>query len=139
MELNQDPRIQIDANLDDVQKDIENAAKERKDEIKNQADEDMKSVKNEMKDLKQEAKDSYKEYKERMKDSDDPYSKEKISAAKEAHKIINKDIEADYQQTKDQIEKDVDYRVNSIDNMFDDSKKEVDQRKDAYLSDDMMI
>jgi len=125
MDSKQDPRIQIYANLDDVQKDIEQAAKDRKDQIKSQAKDDKKAIKDERKDLQQGVKDDYKEYKDKIKDRDDPYSKEKSNIAKEAHNIMKKDIEADYNETIDRIDMDADERINSIDNMLADDKDDI--------------
>jgi len=121
METNKDPRLQIYANLDNVQDDIEKAAKERKDEIRDEAQRQIDSLKQGVDDLKQEAKNSFEHYKGRKKDSDDPIADEKISIAKEASKVVEKNIEDDYRQTKDQIEEDVDRRLKSIDNMLEDS------------------
>lgn len=123
MEESRDPRIQIYANLDNVQNDIEKAAKDRIDEIKNEAKEEKKSVKDGVKDLKQTAKDSYKEYKDFKKDSGDPLADEKISTAKEATRVVQKGIDHDHEQTKNQIDYHAEERINSIKNMLDDSDK----------------
>jgi len=117
MDENRDPRIQIYANLDNVQKEIDSAAKDRIKEIRNEADDDIKSLKKEAKDLKHEAKNQFEEYKKRMENSDDPDAKEKISMAKDASKMVERDIEDDYQQTRVDIENEVDMRINSIDDM----------------------
>lgn len=122
MENNNDPRVHIYANLDNVQDDLEKAAKERKDEIKQEAKDEINSLKDGVRDLKNEAKDSYKDYKDMKNDSDDPLAKEKISTAKEASKVVEKGIEHDYNQTKAQIEEEADRRINSIDQMLDNSK-----------------
>jgi len=127
MENSKDPRIQIYTNLDNVQDDIEKAADERKREIKQEAKDQIDSMKDGVKDLKQEAKDSFKSYKEYKKDSDDPVADEKISTAKEATKVVQKNIENDYEETKKKIEDEADMRINSIDNMLDDSDKELDE------------
>ena len=123
MDNKNDPRILIYSNLDNVQKDLEDTAKDRISEIKNEAKEQKDSLKSGVKDLKQEAKDSYNEYKEYKKDSGDPLASEKISTAKEAHKVVEKGIENDYQQTVDQIDREAEHRINSINNMLDDSKE----------------
>jgi len=126
MENSQDPRIQIHANLDDVQKEIEKAAEDRKDEIKQEMKDHKSTLKDEVKDLKQEAKDSYKEYKEYKKDSEDPVADEKIATAKQASKVVTKSIDLDYQDTKDQIDMEAEDRMKSIDRMFDNSDDTVD-------------
>lgn len=124
MEDSRDPRIQIYANLDNVQNDVENAADSRKVQIKKEAEGDINDIKGQMKDLKQVADDHFKEYKERKKNSDDPRADEKISAAKDITKAIKKEIEVDYEDTKDRIEKDRDHRLDSIDNMLNESDEE---------------
>jgi len=125
MEEQRDPRIQIYANLDHVQSDLEKAADERKKEIKQEAKDQISSLKDGVKDLKGEAKDSYKDYKDMKKESDDPLAKEKISTAKEASKVVEKGIEQDYEETKAKIERDAEHRINSIDNMLDRDKEEI--------------
>jgi len=122
MENNNDPRIQIYANLDNVQDEIEKSAKDRKDEIKQAAKDHIDDIKDGMKNLKQEAKDSFEDYKQKKKDSDDPLAKEKIATAKEATKVVHKNIENDYEETKDKIEREAEHRINSIDNMLNDSE-----------------
>jgi len=124
MDERRDPRILIYSNLDNVQKDIEQAAKDRKDEIRSQMEQEKKSLKDGVKDLKQEAKDSYKEYKEYKKDSNDPAAGHKISAAKDVSKAIEKGIENDYQDTVDRMERDAEHRMNSIDNMLKDQQED---------------
>lgn len=132
MNSNQDPRVQIYTNLDDVQNEIEKSAKERKDEIKDQMKEDAKALKDEMKDLKSELKDSYKEMKQELKDSDDPNAKEKIEIAKQTRKIIENNIEADYQESKESVERHAQERMESIDNMLDNEKD--DERLASYAT-----
>lgn len=123
MDESRDPRIQIYANLDDVQKEIEQAAKERKDEIRSEAKEYQKSVRAEMKDLIKETKDCFRQYQDYKKSTDDPIASEKISTAKEASKVVEKGIKNDYEETKDRIDREAEHRINSIDNMFGDSQK----------------
>lgn len=120
MENKQDPRIQIYADLNKVQQEIDDAAKERIKEIKKEVKEDTKAIKNEMKGLKKEAKESLENYKECLENSNDPTAKEKVSTAEEVHKVIEKNIDIDYQQTKDQLTREKDYRISSIENMLDD-------------------
>lgn len=124
MENNQDPRIQIPADLHKVQEEIDDAAKERIRAIKKEAKEDAKSIKNEMKGLKKEAKEGLKNYKENLENSNDPTAKEKISVAESVHKVVEKNIENDYQRSKDQLTREKDYRISSIENMLDDEKSD---------------
>ena len=133
MENSRDPRIQIHADLNDVQKDIEKAAEDRKDEIKQEMKDHKKTLKDEAKDLKQEAKDNYKDYKEYKKDSNDPVTDEKIATAKKASKVVTKSIDLDYQDTKDQIDMEADERIESIDRMFDDSQETVDKHNERSV------
>lgn len=133
MENSRDPRIQIHADLNEVQKEIEKAAEDRKDEIKQEMKDHKKTLKDEAKDLKQEAKDNYKDYKEYKKDSNDPVADEKIATAKKASKVVTKSIDLDYQDTKDQIDMEADERMESIDRMFDDSQETVDAHNERSL------
>lgn len=137
MNPNQDPRIQIYTNLDDVQKDIEQSAKDRKDEIKSQLKDDKKALKDEMKELKDEVKENFNEIKQEIKDSDDPNSREKINIAKNTRKIVENNIEADYNQSIDELERHADKRMDSIDHMLDDSKDDLssDARVVAMVGD----
>ncbi|MDU1904341.1 MAG: hypothetical protein E6772_06100 [Dysgonomonas sp.] len=139
MEENRDPRIQIYANLDNVQNEIEKAAKDRKSEIKQEAKDQINSLKDEVKDLKDEAKESFKNYKEMKKDSDDPLAKEKISTAKEASKVIEKGIDNDYEQTKNRIEKEAEFRLNSIDNMLEENDESIDRSKNNFWGRNMDV
>ena len=122
MESTKDPRIQIPTDLETVQQEIEKAAKERQDQLKNEAKEELKSVKEEAKELKDYVDNNYKGFKVGMKDSELPYSKEVVSTAKEASKVIKKGIDADLEETKDRINFDRDQRISSIDNMLDESQ-----------------
>lgn len=68
------------------------------------------------------SKDSFNEYKNEKKDSDDPIAKEKISAAREINKVVEKQIEEDYQQTVNEIENDASKRIESINKMLQDDE-----------------
>lgn len=135
MEKNHDPRFHIHANLDEVQQDIEKAAKDRKSEIKDEIKDQKKSLKDEMKDLKSEADDSYKDYKNYKDDSDDPVASEKISTAKEASKVIKKSIELDYEDSIDMVDREGDKRMDSIDRMLDDSDEAIEARRRREIRD----
>ncbi|MCD7900324.1 MAG: hypothetical protein LUH22_10765 [Bacteroides sp.] len=138
MEESKDPRIQIHANLEDVQKEIEQAAKDRKSEIDEEMKDQKKALKNEMKDLKDEAKSGYEEYKTYKKDSEDPAASEKVSTAKEASKVIKKNIEVDYEESKEQLDRDADMRKESIDRMLDDSDDAMEARQQREVRDNRM-
>ena len=133
MDNSKDPRVQIHADLNEVQKEIEKAAEDRKDEIKQEIKDHKKTLKEEAKDLKQEAKDDYMDYKEYKKDSNDPVADEKIATAKKASKVVTKSIDIDYQDTKDQIDAEAEDRIESIDRMFDDSQETVDKHNERSL------
>lgn len=120
MNESRDPRILIYSNLDNVQKDIEQAAQERKNEIKGEMKDQKKSLKDGVKDLKQEVKDNFKEYKEYKKESGDPLADQKISTAKEASKVVEKGIDHDHKTSLDRIDREAEHRMNSIDNMLKD-------------------
>ncbi len=135
MEKNHDPRFHIYANLDEVQQEIEKAAKDRKSEIKDEIRDQKKSLKDEMKDLKSEADDSYKDYKNYKDDSDDPVASEKISTAKEASKVIKKSIELDYEDSIDMVDREGDRRMDSIDRMLDDSDEAIEARRRREIRD----
>ncbi|GEM_PF-1760206 len=132
MDSKRDPRVQIYTNLDDVQKEMEDSAKDRKDEIKSQLKDDKKALKEEMKELKDEVKENFKDIKQEIKDSDEPNSREKINIAKNTRKIIENNIEADYNESIDELERHADKRLSSIDSMLDDSE-------DVVTSDDRII
>lgn len=121
MENTKDPRIQIPTDLETVQQEIEKAAKERRDQIRNEAKDELKSVKEEAKELKDDVDNNFKGFKGGMKDSELPYSREVVSTAKEASKVIKKGIDADLEESQDRINFDRDQRINSIDNMLDES------------------
>lgn len=121
MENLKDPRMQIPADLNHVQKNIEDAADNRKKEIKDETKQELSTLKNEMKDLKNTSKECYKRFKDEMKDSNDPAKNEKISAAKAMSKVTEKNIQTDYEVTKHSIEDTKDNRLNSIDNMMSDN------------------
>jgi len=123
MNEKRDPRILIYSNLDNVQKDIEDAAKDRRDEIKNEIKDQKKSLKDGVKDLKQEVKDNFNDYREYKKNSGDPLADQKISTAKEASKVIEKGIDNDHQASLDRIDREAEHRLNSIDNMLQDPEK----------------
>jgi len=135
MEKNHDPRFHIHANLDEVQQEIEKAAKDRKSEIKDEIKDQKKSLKDEMKDLKSEADGSYKDYKNYKDDSDDPVASEKISTAKEASKVIKKSIELDYEDSIDMVDREGDKRMDSIDRMLDDSDEAIEARRRREMRD----
>lgn len=140
MEDKRDPRFQIHADLDQVQKDIEKAADDRKSEIKQEIKDQKKSLKEEAKDLKQEAKDSYKEYKDYKKESDDPLADEKIATAKKASKVVTKGIDIDYNDSKDMLDKEAERRMESIDMMLSDSDDAiVAEQRERQLSDDTLM
>lgn len=140
MEDKRDPRFQIHADLDQVQKDIEKAADDRKSEIKQEIKDQKKSLKEEAKDLKQEAKDNYKEYKDYKKESEDPLADEKIATAKKASKVVTKGIDLDYNDSKDMLEKEAEKRMESIDMMLSDSDEgSVTDQRERQLSDDTLM
>jgi len=126
----QDPRIQIPTNLDEVQKEIEQAVDDRKKEIKQEMKDQRDSLKEEVKDLKQEAKDQYKDYKDYKKDSDDPVAKEKVAIKKEVSSVVTKNIEQDYSETMDRLDREEEERIASLDRMLDNSLNEKKDMQD---------
>lgn len=119
-----DPRIQIPTNLNEVQKEMEQAVSDREKEIKQEMADHKKSLKEEVKGLKQEVDNRYTDYKDYKKDSGDPVSDEKVSTAKEASKVMKKNIELDYEETIDRIEEEGNRRLESLDNMMKDPDRD---------------